>query len=94
VLVAATSGVSAVIDPDGHLAARSDVFTAEVLVRTVDGRQGSTLAGRVGAGPEWVAVALALAGLGLAVLRRGPQRTGDRPDTRAGRREREKESSE
>ncbi len=38
VLVAATSGVSAVIDPDGHLQARSDVFTADVLVRVVSGR--------------------------------------------------------
>jgi apolipoprotein N-acyltransferase len=77
VLVAATSGVSAVIDPDGHLAARSDVFTPDVLVRSVEGRQGSTLAGRVGAGPEWVVVAIALLGLALAV-RRGrtrPDRT-------------------
>jgi apolipoprotein N-acyltransferase len=70
VMVASTSGVSAVIDPDGHVAARSDVFTADVLVRTVSGRQGSTLAGRVGAGPEWALVAIALAGLGLAVRRR------------------------
>jgi apolipoprotein N-acyltransferase len=84
VMVAATSGVSAIIDPDGHLAARSGVFTAEVLVRTVDGRQGSTLAARAGAGPEWVVVALALAGLGLAVLR-------GRTDSRD-RREQAKES--
>ena len=40
VLVAATSGVSAVIDPDGHLQARSDVFTADVLVRVVSGARG------------------------------------------------------
>jgi apolipoprotein N-acyltransferase len=70
VLVAATSGVSAVIGPDGHLQARSDVFTADVLVRTVSGRQGSTLAGRMGTGPEWVVVAIALAGLAPAVRRR------------------------
>lgn len=70
VLVAATSGVSAVIDPSGHLQARSDVFTPDVLVRSVEGRQGSTLAGRVGAGPEWGIVAVALAGLALAVVRR------------------------
>jgi apolipoprotein N-acyltransferase len=75
VLVAATSGVSAVIDPDGHVAARSDVFTADVLVRTVSGRQGSTLAGRVGAGPEWVIVVVALAGLALAAVVR--RRTRD-----------------
>ena len=79
VLVAATSGVSAVIDPDGHLQARSDVFTADVLVRTVSGRQGTTLAGRVGAGPEWVVVAIGLAGLVLAAVarrRRERDRTG------------------
>jgi apolipoprotein N-acyltransferase len=73
VMVAATSGVSAVIDPDGHLAARSDVFTPDVLVRSVQGRQGSTLAGRVGAGPEWVVVAIAFLGLALAVRRRRPR---------------------
>jgi apolipoprotein N-acyltransferase len=70
VLVAATSGVSAVIDPDGHLQARSDVFTADVLVRVVSGREGDTLAGRVGAGPEWVVVAIGLAGLVLAAVAR------------------------
>ena len=70
VLVAATSGVSAVIDPDGHLQARSDVFTADVLVRVVSGRTGDTLAGRVGAGPEWVVVAIGLAGLVLAAVAR------------------------
>jgi apolipoprotein N-acyltransferase len=75
VLVAATSGVSAVIAPDGHLQGRSDVFTPDVLVRTVSGRQGSTLAGRVGAGPEWAVVAIALAGLALAAV--GRRRTRD-----------------
>ncbi len=79
VLVAATSGVSAVIDPDGHVQARSDVFTADVLVRTVSGRQGATLAGRVRAGPEWAVVAIGLAGLVLAAAgrrRRERDRTG------------------
>ena len=79
VLVAATSGVSAVIDPDGHLQARSDVFTADVLVRVVSGREGNTLAGRLGAGPEWAVVAIGLAGLVLAAVvrrRRERDRTG------------------
>jgi apolipoprotein N-acyltransferase len=76
VLVAATSGVSAVIDPAGHLQARSDVFTADVLVRTVSGRQGTTLAGRVGAGPEWVVVVIGLAGLVLAAIARRRRERG------------------
>jgi len=70
VLVAATSGVSAVIDPAGHLQARSDVFTSDVLVRVVSGRAGDTLAGRMGAGPEWAVVAIGLAGLVLAAVAR------------------------
>jgi len=69
VLVAATSGVSAVIDPDGHVPARSDVFTADVLVRAVEVRQGSTLATRWGAGPEWVVAAVGLAALVGAIAR-------------------------
>jgi apolipoprotein N-acyltransferase len=66
VLVAATSGVSAVIGPDGHVSDRSDVFTADVLVDRVQVRAGSTLATRLGAGPEWLAVAAALLALGVA----------------------------
>ena len=76
VLVAATSGVSAVIDPDGHLQARSGVFTADVLVRTVSGRQGTTLAGHVGSGPEWVVVAIGLAALVLAAVARRRRERG------------------
>jgi apolipoprotein N-acyltransferase len=83
VLVAATSGVSAVIGPDGHVSDRSDVFTPDVLVRAVDVREGTTLATRVGAGPEWAATAAALAALVAAGLarRRRPGRNGttDRP---------------
>ena len=77
VLVAATSGVSAVIDPAGHVQARSDVFTSDVLVRVVSGRAGDTLAGRVGAGPEWAVVVIGLAGLVLAAVAR-PRRERDR----------------
>jgi apolipoprotein N-acyltransferase len=62
--------VSAVIDPAGHLQARSDVFTSDVLVRVVSGRAGDTLAGRMGAGPEWAVVAIGLAGLALAAVAR------------------------
>jgi len=68
VLVAATSGVSAVIEPDGHFAARSDVFTADVLVRAVPIERRTTLATRLGATPEWSLTAVAAAALGAAIL--------------------------
>ena len=63
-LVAATSGVSAVIAPDGSLQAASRVFTRDVLVQRVVLRDGRTLATRLGAWPELL---LSLAGL-LGVL--------------------------
>lgn len=61
VLVAATSGVSAVIAPDGRLQARSAVFTRDLLVARVPLRTGRTLATRLGAWPE---LALSLLGAG------------------------------
>jgi apolipoprotein N-acyltransferase len=63
VLVAATSGVSAIIDPDGHVVDRSAVFTADLLAAAVPVRTGSTLATRLGALPEWLLVAAAGAAL-------------------------------
>lgn len=59
VLVAATSGVSAVIQPDGRVVDRSEVFTRDLLVQQVPLRDGRTLATRVGAIPE---IVLALLG--------------------------------
>jgi apolipoprotein N-acyltransferase len=64
VVVAATSGISAVIQPDGRVAARSGVFTRTVLVQRVPLRSAQTLATRLGALPEYL---LALLGLGAAV---------------------------
>ena len=68
VLVAATSGVSAVIEPNGHFAARSDVFTADVLVAAVPIERRTTLATRLGAMPEWSLTAVAAVALGAAIL--------------------------
>jgi apolipoprotein N-acyltransferase len=78
VLVAATSGVSAVIRPDGHVSRRSDVFTADVLVEGVGVRTGSTLATRLGAGPDWLAVAAAALGVVAAGVVAGRRRAGRR----------------
>jgi apolipoprotein N-acyltransferase len=65
VLVAATSGVSAVIAPDGSVVDRSEVFTRDLLVQQVPLRSGQTLATRLGALPELL---LALLGLGAALV--------------------------
>jgi apolipoprotein N-acyltransferase len=63
VVVAATSGISAIVAPDGSLAARSGLFEPAVFVEDVAQRDSTTLAERLGAGPEWV-----LAGLGAGAL--------------------------
>ncbi len=70
VLVAATSGLSAVIAPDGDVVARSRVFTRDVLVAAVPARSARTLATRLGLLPEVALVALGVAGLLLAAVRR------------------------
>ena len=61
VLVAATSGISAVIGPDGGVAWRTAEFTADSTVAAVPMRTGQTPAMRLGAVPELLA-ALALVG--------------------------------
>jgi apolipoprotein N-acyltransferase len=64
-LVAATSGISAVIAPDGELVDDAPVFTRKVLVQDVPVRDGRTLATRVGAWPEAALVVPGLLGLAL-----------------------------
>lgn len=73
VVVAATSGVSALIGPDGRTLARSGLFTQDELVAAVPLRSSLTVADRVGAWPEWLVCLLALAAVAVAVRRR----TGD-----------------
>ena len=65
VLVAATSGISAVIAPDGRLVQQAGVFTPAVLTAEVPLRDAQTPATRLGTWPE---VLLAL--LGAAALLR------------------------
>lgn len=60
VLVAATSGISAIVAPDGSVVQRTEELTAAQLSAVVPLRDGRTVADRVGAAPEWT---LALAGL-------------------------------
>ncbi|WP_030167983.1 apolipoprotein N-acyltransferase [Spirillospora albida] len=61
VLVAATSGISAIVAPDGRLIDRSREFVPDVQVARVPARTSRTLSDRLGAAPE-----AALAALGAA----------------------------
>ncbi len=70
VLVAATSGISAIIAPDGQIQDRSQEFTRDVLVDNVVARDSLTIATRVGAWPELVLSLLAIGALVLATRRR------------------------
>jgi len=66
VLVAATSGVSAVIAPDGSVQQRSAEFTAANLVARVALRDQLTVADRLRTAPEWALALAGLAALGAA----------------------------
>ncbi|MFJ8622865.1 apolipoprotein N-acyltransferase [Kitasatospora sp. NPDC093550] len=68
VLIAATSGISAVIAPDGTVQQRTQELTAAELSATVPLRDGTTVADRVGAAPEWTLAIGGLLACGVAVL--------------------------
>lgn len=68
VLIAATSGISAVIGPDGSVQQRTEELTAAELSATVPLRDGTTVADEVGAAPEWTLAIGGLLACGAAVL--------------------------
>ena len=70
VVVAATSGSSAVIAPDGTLMARSGLFAPAVLVERIPLRTTTTLATRLGPAPEGALTVLGLAALAAGGFRR------------------------
>ncbi|MFI1939734.1 apolipoprotein N-acyltransferase [Streptomyces purpureus] len=69
VVVPVTSGVSAIIRPDGTIVEQSGMFTPAALVAEVPLRSTQTPATRMGTLPEAALVALALAGLGWSTTR-------------------------
>ena len=69
VAVAATSGISAVVRPDGSLAHRSQVFSRDVSVTEVPLGDTQTPATRVGAWPELLLSLLAAAAVVAGVRR-------------------------
>lgn len=70
VVVAATSGISAVIAPDGRVADSTTVFTADTIVQRVPLRDARTVADRLGAGPEAVLALLGIGAVGAGLRRR------------------------
>ncbi|MFD8565453.1 apolipoprotein N-acyltransferase [Streptomyces sp. NPDC059639] len=69
VMVPVTSGVSAVIRPDGSIAQKTGMFEADTLIAEVPRRTTKTLATRVGVLPEALLTALGAGGLAWAVVR-------------------------
>jgi apolipoprotein N-acyltransferase len=70
VVVAATSGVSAIITPDGHITQQTGLFQPAALVARVPLRSTTTLADRLGAWPEAAMVIAGLLGLGFGIVAR------------------------
>jgi apolipoprotein N-acyltransferase len=69
VAIAATSGISAVVAPDGTVVRDTALFTPAVVVAEIARRDSTTVATRLGAGPEWLLAAVGAAALGAAVWR-------------------------
>lgn len=69
VVVAATSGVSALIDPDGMIVAQSGFFTPAVLGSRLPLHDDETIATRLGGWPETIACLFAIVGLLFALAR-------------------------
>jgi apolipoprotein N-acyltransferase len=67
VTVPVTSGVSAIIMPDGTITQRTGMFVADSLVQEVPLRSSETPATRLGILPEIALVLVAVGGLGLAI---------------------------
>ncbi|MFG2874310.1 apolipoprotein N-acyltransferase [Streptomyces sp. NPDC048337] len=70
VLVPVTSGVSAVIRPDGRIVEQTRMFTADALVTEIPLRSTETPATRLGPLPEYALLLLAAGGLGWILTRR------------------------
>ncbi|WP_235003239.1 apolipoprotein N-acyltransferase [Blastococcus haudaquaticus] len=75
VVVAATSGISAIVAPDGSITESSQLFTPDVFVEDIAQRSSATVAQRIGAAPEW---ALTAVGAGALVVALGLRRRAAR----------------
>jgi len=82
-IVSGTTGVSAIIAPDGSLIARTRTWQRAVLEARVPLISGSTLAERAGEAPEIVFSALALAALAWAVAGAARVRRADKEESQS-----------
>lgn len=78
VAVAATSGVSALIDPHGRVLTNSEIFTPAILDARLPLRTDRTLAVTLGAWPQLLAVLVAAAGFLAALCRQTKFSFGNR----------------
>ncbi|MEV6110194.1 apolipoprotein N-acyltransferase [Streptomyces sp. NPDC051940] len=60
IVTAATSGISAIVEPDGTIQQQTEEFTQDVLTAELPLRDDKTVSDRLGPAPEW---ALAIVGL-------------------------------
>ncbi|MEV0032357.1 apolipoprotein N-acyltransferase [Nocardia sp. NPDC050793] len=74
-VVAATSGVSAIVTADGAVPQQTDLFVPAALVADLPLRSSTTLATRIGATPEWVSAILTAAAVVVAWSRRRRSRS-------------------
>jgi apolipoprotein N-acyltransferase len=75
VVTAATSGISAVVAPDGTITQRTKEFTQDVLSANIPLRDGKTVADRVGAVPEWTLAMVGLLSCAVAIALGRRERT-------------------
>jgi apolipoprotein N-acyltransferase len=90
VLIASTSGISGVINPDGRVEHKSGQFVPDVYVAKVPVRDEKTLATRLGGWPQWILTGLGILGAVLALLARRKPRTEDPGNPPAATPDREK----
>jgi apolipoprotein N-acyltransferase len=82
-VVAATSGVSAIIGADGEIQQETPKFVPAALVAQLPLRSSTTLATRIGPVPELLSVILTAAAVGVAAIRRRNSRGGKAADRNA-----------
>jgi apolipoprotein N-acyltransferase len=88
VLIAATSGISAIIGPDGKVIDRTREFTADTITLSVPLRDDLTPAARMGAVPEWIIAGTGVLAVLLVVVRTRRSAATALPDSPAQRPER------